>query len=937
MIVPESIEPGATRTADDRDLLTTSGLLDEAGYRNRAGLPETEDVASHYLDTGWARGLEPREGFEGQFLLPYYESAGRSGPPALTWLELSVMPGRRAPVNRVEAELLASSIRSSPLFDAAAYAKRLPADLDPAIHYVVVGELLGWQPSSQFDPAFYLDRYVDVAQHLMSPLGHFMSSGRSEGRRPLPAVARLQFPALPDRTKRTVVVTAHEASLTGAPVVSWNIARRLAASYHVVTVLMRGGVLERDFVAVSGATVGPLTWEEWHPTEISRLAQRLVDEYDPMYAIANSVETHLLVPALAKLGVPSVALVHEFAGYTRPVDKMRDIFDWATHVVFPARVVAQSSFAAFPSLERRPGIHVLPQGRVDIPAAHADDAERHDIDRSNMVQLVRPENARDSFVVLGVGAVQVRKGVDLFLATAAAARRLAPHLKFRFVWICDGYDPVTDYAYSVYLAEQIARSDLSGTVSLLGHTEHLDQAFANADVFFMCSRLDPQPNVGIEAMMCGLPTICFAGASGTAEVLAADPRTSSLVIPYMDVHGAADVICHVAASRDALSDLSEDVRRVALKAYDMSSYVRQVDAWGCEAKGALRDEDLATLAEAGAIDPDLAVPREVIPPGALGLERHVLQQWAVVRTSLDQVSNPQFRRPCAGFHPQLYAQAHSDDCVRDGVHPLAHWLRAGRPAGPWSRQVFSPLIAFTPPSEGFRVALHAHFYHAVTARDLATRLARNAVRCDVFLTTDTDVKADYVRAAFKEHRGSVDIRLTPNVGRDMGPFLTGLETEIKSGDYDIFGHVHGKQSHDPQMGNVWREFLWDNLVGGAYPMTDVIAAAFDHQSDLGLIMAEDPHLAGWDANRPTAEALATRMGIPLPLEDFLDFPLGNMFWARPEALQPLLNLALGWSDYPVEPVAYDGTLLHALERIVPLVTRQAGFTVAGVRVPGTTW
>ena len=217
------------------------------------------------------------------------------------------------------------------------------------------------------------------------------------------------------------------------------------------------------------------------------------------------------------------------------------------------------------------------------------------------------------------------------------------------------------------------------------------------------------------------------------------------------------------------------------------------------------------------------------------------------------------------------------------------------------------------------------------------RLARNTVRCDVFLTTDTDAKADYVRAAFAGHHGSVDIRLTPNRGRDMGPFLTGLENEIKSGGYDIFGHVHGKQSHDVQMGNVWREFLWDNLVGGTYSMIDLIAAAFDRQRDLGLIMAEDPHLVGWDANRPTAEALATRIGIPLPLEDFFDFPLGNMFWARPKALQPLLNLGLQWSDYPAEPVAHDGTLLHALERIVPLVTRKAGLNVAGVRAPGTTW
>jgi glycosyltransferase involved in cell wall biosynthesis len=937
MIVPRPVDSGGDRTSHDCELLTESGLLDEAGYRQRAGLPSTADAAAHYLNRGWLLGLEPCEGFEGQFLLPYYQSAGLTGPPALTWLELSIMPGRRVPSSRAEAESMADRFRSSPFFDAAEYARRLPTGLDPAVHYVVVGEVLGWPPSSQFDPAYYLDRYGDVARALMSPLDHFNRAGRLEGRRPLPAVARLQFPALPDRSKRTVVVTVHEASLTGAPVVSWNIARQLAESYHVVTVLLLGGVLEKQFVAVSSATVGPLTWEEWSSFEMSRLARRLVDKYDPVYAVANSVESHLLVPALARLGVPSVALVHEFAAYTRPVERMRDVFDWATHVVFPARAVAQSAFASFPSLERRRGVHLLPQGRVDIPPIRDDDGQSHDNEGSDVARLVRPASALDSFVVLGAGTIHIRKGVDLFLATAAAARRLAPDVKFRFVWIGDGYDPVADSGYSTYLAEQIARSDLADVVSLLDHTEYLNQAFANADVFFMCSRLDPQPNVSIEAMMLGLPTVCFAGASGTAEVLAADPQTSSLVVPDLDAHGAAEVICRLAASRGARSDLAEDVKRVASKAYDMPAYVRQVDAWGREARAALRTEDLATLVDTCAVDPDLAVPRDVIPPGEFGLERHVLQQWSVVRTSVDQVSNPHFRRPCAGFHPQLYAQAHADACVRDGIHPLAHWLRAGRPGGPWSRRVFSPLETFTPPPERFRVALHGHFYHVDAARELATRLSRNAVRCDLFLTTDTDVKAHHLRTTFAGTRGALDVRVTPNCGRDIGPFLTGLEKEIRSGGYDIFGHVHGKQSHDARMGHEWREFLWDNLVGGTFPMIDVIASAFEHHRELGLIIAEDPHLVGWDANRPIAEPLAVRMGMPLPLDDFFDFPLGNMFWVRPKAVEALLDLRLEWSDYPDEPVAYDGTLLHALERLVPLATRRAALDVGGVRAPGTTW
>ena len=80
--------------------------MDQARYRLRAGLSDAVDPAEHYLAQGWLQGVDPREEFEGEFLRPYYEASDRRGPPAITWLELSVMPGRRAPMNRAEAELL---------------------------------------------------------------------------------------------------------------------------------------------------------------------------------------------------------------------------------------------------------------------------------------------------------------------------------------------------------------------------------------------------------------------------------------------------------------------------------------------------------------------------------------------------------------------------------------------------------------------------------------------------------------------------------------------------------------------------------------------------------------------------------------------------------------------------------------------------------------
>ena len=923
-------------SADDLKLLSMSHLLD-AGYHIRANLPDKVDAVAHYLEQGWRQGLEPRDGFEGEFLRPYYEAVGFSVAPALTWLELLLLSGRTPPANRGEAAQLAEEVRNSKFFDARAYAKRLGRDLDPAMHYAIVGEFLGWPASDEFDAAFYLETYPDLSQAGLAPLSHYTRWGHGEGRRGAPAVNRLAFPPLPDLRRPVVLVVMHEASRTGAPVLGWNITKRLAEKYDVVTFLMRGGVLEEQFAAISAAMIGPMTWQDWQAAEMSRVAARLVATYGPIYAITNSVETNLLVPALAQRGVPCVALIHEFASYTRPLWKMRNVLDWATHVVFPAQLVAQSTYDAFSAFERRRGIHILSQGHAELPSvSSADTTFDSAIDRDTKIAaLVRPPDATDAFIVLGAGFVHLRKGIDLFIATAAYAQRLAPDTRFRFVWIGNGYDPTNDVVYSPYLAEQIARSGVSDIVTMLDEVENLDPAYANADVFFLSSRLDPQPNVGIDAVMRGIPTICFDGACGTSEILLSDPKTRSLVVPYLDAHAAAKVICNLAKNPTALAKMRDATAHVGAKAYNMDAYVRQIDDWGTGA--ALHAEDLETLVGANVIDADLALPPGVTPVGAMGLERYVLQQWAVVGTSREQVSNLQFRRPVPGFHPQVYATFHLDECGEGGANPLAHWLRAGKPKGPWSRQVFSPGNQCSSDLAEMRVALHIHFYHVRDADDLAKRVGLNRTQCDLFVSTDTEIKAERLRSIFANHRGSVEVRVMPNLGRDIGPFLTGFAHEILNLGYDMIGHVHGKQSTDEISGNLWREFLWDNLVGGVYPMMDLAAEAFSSQPQIGLLIAEDPHLVAWDKNRPTAEMLAARMGVQLPLDDFFDFPLGNMFWARPSALRPLLDLDLGWPDYPHEPVSYDGTILHALERILPFSTRRAGLEVAGLRAPGTTW
>ena len=119
-------------------------------------------------------------------------------------------------------------------------------------------------------------------------------------------------------------------------------------------------------------------------------------------------------------------------------------------------------------------------------------------------------------------------------------------------------------------------------------------------------------------------------------------------------------------------------------------------------------------------------------------------------------------------------------------------------------------------------------------------------------------------------------------------------------------------------------------------MIDEILGRFAEDEQLGLVFPSDPHLCDWDANRAIAEKLARRIGITETLPPFFEFPIGTMFWARVGALKPLFDLRLGWDDYPPEPVPYDGTILHTIERLLPFAAHQSGYRSATTHIPGVT-
>lgn len=336
----------------------------------------------------------------------------------------------------------------------------------------------------------------------------------------------------------------------------------------------------------------------------------------------------------------------------------------------------------------------------------------------------------------------------------------------------------------------------------------------------------------------------------------------------------------------------------------------------------------------------LTIPRYDDPPGEVGAEQKLEERITMWRrmTLLKRRLNRQLvLRPYSGFHPLIYAEHHPVACFDQRRYPLSHWIASGMPPGPWAVPVVGPLQA--PAASRLKVGLHGHFFYPDLLPELLDRIRVNASRPDLFLTTDTPAKAGELRAMTADYPAAVRIDVVPNLGRDVGPFLTGLRDVLTEGGYDVFFHVHGKKTKGRRraIGDPWRTFLWENLIGGGHPMLDTVLAHLEAHSDVGLVYPEDSHLVNWARNDRIVEQLRADLALTEPPGTYVDFPVGNMFAIRPAAMAGYLGLDLGWEDYPAEPIPDDGTLMHGLERLLPMAVRKEGFLTAAVRVPGVDW
>jgi glycosyltransferase involved in cell wall biosynthesis len=149
----------------------------------------------------------------------------------------------------------------------------------------------------------------------------------------------------------------------------------------------------------------------------------------------------------------------------------------------------------------------------------------------------------DTFVVLGCGTLDLRKGIDHF---AGVARTLLGRRKMErpvhFVWLGEG-DRWIHSPYH-YMMLDVAKTCASHHVHFIGEREDVEPWFMGSDAFLLTSRVDPFPCVVHEAMAARLPVITFDQSGGAPSAVR---DGAGLIVPFGDYEAASHMIEWIAA------------------------------------------------------------------------------------------------------------------------------------------------------------------------------------------------------------------------------------------------------------------------------------------------------------------------------------------------------------------------------------------------------
>lgn len=213
-----------------------------------------------------------------------------------------------------------------------------------------------------------------------------------------------------------------------------------------------------------------------------------------------------------------------------------------------------------------------------------------------------------------------------------------------------------------------------------------------------------------------------------------------------------------------------------------------------------------------------------------------------------------------------------------------------------------------------RVAVVVHAFYLDVFEEILSELKLISTPFKLFVSTTVENRVA-IDNQLKTSGLEFDIFIFPNKGRDVLPFIKIMPKVVDEG-FEFVLKLHTKKSKHRKDGDTWRYDLYNKLIG--LERMEKALSIFDEDFNVGIIGPEG-HVVQmsnfWGSNQENVLKLSKRLAVHDDNVMSLGFVAGTMFYARVEALLPVMSLGLSDNDFDDEKGQIDGTMAHGLERL----------------------
>ena len=228
------------------------------------------------------------------------------------------------------------------------------------------------------------------------------------------------------------------------------------------------------------------------------------------------------------------------------------------------------------------------------------------------------------------------------------------------------------------------------------------------------------------------------------------------------------------------------------------------------------------------------------------------------------------------------------------------------------------------------IAVQAHIFYEDLIIEIINKTNNIPVKFDLYIsTTSVEMKNNVIELINNYSKSDrYEIIILDNKGRDVLPLLTQLKNKIKY--YKYFCHIHSKKSKtSPIIGKNWRNYLFNNLLGNAETVSEILSD-FENMDKLGFIYPETFYdIIGLSfiltkKTKKYMKYILRKIFNKVKLGNKLEFPAGNMFWARVRAVYQIFEINF-YNKFDKEDDQTNDTIMHGIERIWLYLVKLNGF------------